>query len=80
MHHCKMTGLIGNYGPAATNCHEDDRRRYIIDNGEYVQQVNYCPECGTKAPMQIPPPGPGEDLFWRHFADEEENFDGHQGE
>ncbi len=68
MHNCKMTGPIGNYGVAVERCYKDKDGRFIIDNGEYVQQVNYCPECGIKAPTQIEPYTSQEDSWdWRHL-------------
>ena len=41
------------YGAAIDVCYEDKEGRFWADNGEYSSQVNYCPWCGAKAPMQI---------------------------
>ena len=41
------------YGPAISDCEEDDEGRFWADNGEYSSQVNYCPVCGVKARAQI---------------------------
>jgi len=40
------------YGPAVTKCKEFDGM-FLVDNDEYASQVNYCPFCGAKAPIQV---------------------------
>lgn len=27
--------------------------QFWVSNGEYGTQVNYCPKCGAKAPVQV---------------------------
>ena len=41
------------YGMAADLCTEDDNGKFWISNGEYCNQVNYCPFCGVKAPVPV---------------------------
>ena len=41
-------------GSAIYQCAEDNGRLWI-KNDEYASQVNYCPYCGYKAPVQLTP-------------------------
>lgn len=41
------------HGDAANECYEDEKGLWIT-NGEYANQVNYCPFCGYKADTQYP--------------------------
>ena len=41
------------YGPAIGWCIEYPAGEFWVSNGEYASQVNYCPYCGTKAPIQV---------------------------
>ncbi len=52
-HRCKVRGEYGMYGAAITRCREDEDGRFWVDNKEYESQVNYCPQCGAKAPVQV---------------------------
>jgi len=52
--HVCSGGLPGAmYGGALDNCSEDEEGRLWVDNGEYCNQVNYCPYCGFRAPVQV---------------------------
>jgi len=42
------------FGPAITDCSEDENGRFEVGNGEYGSYVNFCPYCGEKAPLGIP--------------------------
>ena len=67
-HHCRVWGAIGKCGPAITDCKEDERGRYIVDNGEYAQAVNYCPQCGKRAPTPVMGSSPYEEPYgWQHL-------------
>lgn len=41
------------YGEAITYCTENKKGELWVGNGEYGSQVNFCPECGYKAKIQI---------------------------
>lgn len=54
-HHCAGKLTEAAYGPALTDCHEDETGHFWVTNKdwdvvEYASQVNYCPFCGTRAP------------------------------
>ena len=53
-HRCAQpqTAKHGKWGPGIDECYEKDGE-YWIDNGEYSSQVNFCPVCGTRAPVQV---------------------------
>ncbi len=42
------------YGCAVVTCYEDDKGRFVMENGEYGTYANFCPFCGMKAPTQSP--------------------------
>lgn len=46
-----------SYGPAIVSCieYEYERGKFWVGNDEYCNQVNFCPFCGVKAPVQLPP-------------------------
>ena len=53
-HECEA-GLELKYhewGHAVTHCFENDDGELWVDNGEYSNQVYYCPFCGYKAKIQ----------------------------
>ena len=52
MHFCKGNYPARHYGVAITYCAEDEDGSFWAGNGEYESQVDYCPYCGTKAPLQ----------------------------
>ena len=39
------------WGAAAYHCYEDKEKHLWISNGEYANQVNYCPFCGYQAKL-----------------------------
>lgn len=47
---------VAAFGVAIEDCHSDDKDLGVfwVGNGEYYNQVNFCPFCGEKAPKQIP--------------------------
>lgn len=49
-HFCEIKTKSGMYGCAIMNCEEDEEGHFWVGNGEYDSQVNYCPQCGEKAP------------------------------
>jgi len=56
-HSCEMpkTSEIEIAGPSIHYCKEyfNDKGKLFAGNGEYESQVNFCPICGFKAPIQI---------------------------
>ena len=53
--HCCAGDLPSrHYGSALYQCAEDEGRLWV-ENNEYASQVNYCPYCGHKAPVQLTP-------------------------
>ncbi len=67
LHHCNSAMYTQTiidykrrlYGEAIAYCYEYDDGLLIVENDEYVSQVNYCPYCGYKAKVtfgKIPPP------------------------
>jgi len=55
LHECRCYGKNGGYGEAISSCDEEENGELWVGNGEYESQVNYCPQCGFKAKVQIPP-------------------------
>lgn len=52
-HRCWLLGAKrGPWGVAIEDCSERDGE-FWVGNGEYASQVNYCPVCGEKAPVQV---------------------------
>ena len=43
---------VREFGTAANTCYEENGKLFIT-NGEYSNQVNYCPFCGYKAKIQL---------------------------
>ena len=52
---CKSSGAEGRYGSAIDQCCEWPNGEFWVNNGEYSNQVNFCPWCGAKAPVRITP-------------------------
>jgi hypothetical protein len=52
-HLCKLEGPWNNYGPSIEQCWTDSDDYMWAGTEEYLSQVNYCPICGMKAPVQI---------------------------
>lgn len=52
-HKCEGDLPLEGYGAALDKCYEDEDGKFWIDNDEYASQVNYCPYCGKKAPVQV---------------------------
>lgn len=52
-HECNYDYPFSVYGPAITNCWEDDDGRLCVSNGEYMSQVNFCPFCGKGAKVRV---------------------------
>lgn len=50
-HCCRILdgSQIGLYGPAASECWEDQNGAFWLDNGEYMNTVNFCPYCGCRS-------------------------------
>lgn len=56
-HNCECLLPQTGCGQAITICFQRHGELFV-DNGEYESQVNYCPFCGVKAPLQfdlVPP-------------------------
>jgi hypothetical protein len=51
-HNCEKALPQSGYGAAIEYCYEDENKKFWVGNGEYGSQVNYCPFCGEKAPIQ----------------------------
>lgn len=51
-HICEGTLPNGHYGQAIKRCEERSDETLWVDNDEYASQVNFCPYCGYKAPVQ----------------------------
>ncbi len=49
LHHCEKDYKSAAYGHAIDCCSEDENGYFWVGNGEYANQVNYCPFCGAKA-------------------------------
>jgi hypothetical protein len=41
------------YGMAITECYEEEDGTLTSSNGEYANQVNFCPICGYEAKVKI---------------------------
>jgi hypothetical protein len=54
-HRCEWKLPHKAHGEAIESCIEDEEGRFWVDNTEYASQVNYCPYCGAKAPVQVAP-------------------------
>ena len=53
-HLCILDSPSDAYGAAVTYCDEQDSDgTFWVGNDEYASQVNFCPVCGAKAPVQI---------------------------
>jgi hypothetical protein len=52
-HECKLDSPKAAYGAAVEACYEWKDGTFWVTNDEYSSQVNYCPVCGAKAPVQI---------------------------
>jgi hypothetical protein len=53
-HHCAMT-LFQPRGwtPAIEQCMEDEKTgEFTVGNGEYGNEVRFCPECGAMSPAE----------------------------
>ena len=54
MHYCAGALPSRKYSGALYHCTEESGRLWV-QNDEYASQVNYCPYCGYKAPVQLMP-------------------------
>lgn len=56
-HSCEKPAGSKNrcYGAAIDACKEDEEGIFWASNGEYSNQVNFCPFCGKEAPVAITP-------------------------
>lgn len=52
LHYCEIDIDKYQNGSAAYECHETEDGYLWVDNGEYANTVNYCPQCGYKAKQQ----------------------------
>lgn len=52
-HRCDLDSPSDAYGAAVHDCVENDAGEFWVGNDEYASQVNYCPVCGAKAPVQV---------------------------
>ena len=52
-HECSGDLPEDSYGPAISECVEDDVGAFWAGNGEFASQVNFCPFCGERAPTQV---------------------------
>lgn len=52
-HQCSLESPSRAHGEAITLCREDGDGTFWAGNSEYESQVNYCPMCGAKAPVQM---------------------------
>jgi len=50
-HKCEYLLPQAAFGEAINSCFEKDGE-FWVGNNEYASQVNYCPFCGEKAPIQ----------------------------
>ena len=53
LHDCEGELPALPYGPAISYCRENWEGQYWVGNDEYNSQVNFCPYCGKKAPVQV---------------------------
>ncbi len=49
LHYCERWYESGGYGGAIHYCKEEKDGYFWVGNGEYSNQVDYCPFCGKKA-------------------------------
>lgn len=63
-HACVVFSPARSCGTAVKYCveYEGIEEVFWAGNGEYETQVNFCPFCGTKAPVQIPSVSTSTDL------------------
>jgi len=55
-HHCELAHAPWKeYGAAIAFCAEDEDGTLWVGNYEYCSQVDFCPVCGYKAKVPIPP-------------------------
>jgi hypothetical protein len=52
-HQCDGALPENSYGAAIEDCSENENGELWVGNGEYESQVNFCPYCGFKAPVQL---------------------------
>ncbi len=52
MHECKGCLKSYTYGSAVIECQETSEGYLLASNGEYSNEVNYCPFCGFKAKLK----------------------------
>lgn len=45
--------MIYAYGSAVDYCYEEEDGSLTASNGEYANQVNFCPICGYEAKVKI---------------------------
>lgn len=50
-HNCECLQPLTGCGQAITRCLER-HGEFWVENDEYMSQVNYCPYCGAKAPIE----------------------------
>ena len=48
-HECEANYNYDEYGIAISQCREEKDGRFWVGNGEYNNEVAYCPFCGEKA-------------------------------
>lgn len=53
-HFCSLWSAEKGDTGAVDDCVENDAGEFWAGTGEYGSQVNYCPVCGAKAPVQVP--------------------------
>lgn len=41
------------HGTAVTTCFEDENDKLWVENGEYINQVSFCPFCGYKSKVEV---------------------------
>ncbi len=54
-HRCQGYMPNYDYSTGVQRCRESLWGMFWIEVGEYTTAVNYCPYCGAKAPVQVPP-------------------------
>ena len=52
-HNCAWRSDHSAHGVAVDSCSEDIGGHFWVGNDEYVNMVNFCPLCGTKAPTPL---------------------------
>jgi hypothetical protein len=53
---CQYTFPADDYGQAILETFEKDDGKLWVSNGEYTNQVNFCPCCGYEAKKKIDHP------------------------